>query len=184
MLTNPIYRLNSITNAVEKNTPSYFPLHFVMRATRSKRLFACIDAVAGGRQSSSPVGLQSRFRSGRYKNTRSENTGPAPWRKRDGGFTGRLPRAFKGLRSTAPVPGSARPCIRQCRKRAVEVPAPPPPVLASRSIPATTGCRTLTGPLVLLCQTLPKRAAARAPSIFSPQQKRTIYYSPRQPSGL
>ena len=40
-----------------------------MRATRSKRLFACNDAVAGGRQSSSPVGLQSRFQSGHYKHS-------------------------------------------------------------------------------------------------------------------
>lgn len=62
-----------------------------------------------------------------------------------------------------PVPGSARPCIRHCRKRAVEVPAPPPPVLASRSIPATTGCRTLTGPLVLLCHNPPQESGSTSP---------------------
>lgn len=101
MLTNPIFLLNSIANAVEKNRPSYFPPHFVMRATRSKRLFACIDAVAGGRQSSSPDGIQSRFQSGGCKNSRCKSTGPAPRRKRDGGFTGELPSASRGLGSTA-----------------------------------------------------------------------------------
>ena len=62
MLTQPIYCLISITSAVEKIRSSYFPPHFVMRATRSKRLFVFNDVVAGGRQSNSPVDTQIRFK--------------------------------------------------------------------------------------------------------------------------
>ncbi len=77
-----------------------------------------------------------------------------------------------------PVPGSARPCIRQCRKRAVEVPAPPPPVLASRSIPATTGCRTLTGPLVLLCHNPPQESGSTSPfDYFFPRQANHLQFT-------
>ena len=95
MLTNRILRLISIANAVEKIAPSYFPPHFVMRATRSKRLFACIDAVAGGRQSRSPVDTRSRFQSGSGR-----NTVPALKSLRNAIFTGEFPNAAEAVGHT------------------------------------------------------------------------------------